>query len=171
MNEVLNCILTRRSIRSFDSSKKVSQQQLETILKAGMYAPSAMNKQSWEFVVINEKDVCEKLTMIHPHATYIKDSQCAILVCGDVEKSFADYWVQDCSACSENMLLAIHSLGLGAVWCGVYPNDKIYPEIAKMFNLPKNIVPMSLIVLGYPTKQPSQPTDRFDSGKIHYNKW
>jgi len=95
----------------------------------------------------------------------------AILVCGDEERELSKgYWVVDCSAATQNILLAAHDLGLGAVWLGIHPREERKNEVRKIFNLPQNIQPMSIVSIGYPDEEKENP-ERFKPERIHYNKW
>ena len=120
---VIENIMTRTSIREF-TDQPVAKDTLDIIVKAGMAAPSAVNSQPWAFVVVTEKAMLDSLNAVHSHAN-LKTATAAILVCGNMDKAMEgdgrEFWVQDCSAATENILLAAHAYGLGAVWCGVYP--------------------------------------------------
>jgi nitroreductase len=117
----MNAILNRRSIRKYKDIK-VSDETIEQLLKAGMAAPSAGNEQPWEFVVLRDKEIMKKITEIHPYSQMLLSTDAAIVVCGDESKEvFKGFWVQDCSAAAENILIAAEDMGLGAVWLGVYP--------------------------------------------------
>ena len=168
--EIIDAILTRRSIRRF-TNQKISDENIETILKAGMYAPSANNQQSWHFVVVDNREILDNIPNIHPYAKMMKEATLAILVCTDLnlEKS-PGYWVVDCSAATQNILLAAHGLGLGSVWLGVYPREERIKSVIEFFNLPENIKPLSLISIGYPAEEKSTP-ERFHKERIHWNKW
>jgi len=167
--DTIEAILTRRSIRKYDPDKPVSEEYIKLILKAGMSAPSAMNFQPWNFVVINKRSVIDQIPIFHPYATMVKYAPLVIAVCAEIDKS-PGFWEQDCSAATENMLLAAHSLGLGAVWLGTYPIDERIDGVRKLLNIPDNIMPMSLISIGHPLQ--SKPAeDRFDAQKVHYNTW
>jgi nitroreductase len=168
--ETLQAILTRRSIRKF-TGKEVSEEQITKLLEAAMYAPSARNMQPWHFVVANKKEIVEKLPHIHPYADMCYETSCAILVCGDTEiEKTEGYIALNCGAATQNILIAAHDLGLGAVWLGVYPLKERMEPLSKLFNLPKNVVPVSLIVVGYPAETKETP-DRFKEDRIHYNTW
>jgi len=167
---MLNSILTRRSIRKFNKTP-VCEKDIEDILKAAMAAPSAGNSQCWEFIVINDRNKLNEIPKIHQHAQMVLESPIAILVCADINKEkYKDRWPLDCSAASQNILLAVHSKGLGAVWVGIYPEELRMKSIAELFKLPDNIKPVSLIPIGYPDETKS-PSNRFDINKIHYNKY
>ena len=169
---VIENIMTRTSVRQF-TSRPIAHDTLETIVKTGMAAPTAMNRQPWAFIVITEKEILDSLQAVHPYSN-LKTATAAIIVCGDMEKTnegfSREYWIQDCSAATENILLAAHAFGLGAVWCGVFPNPGILPEIRRQLNLPNHIIPLNLITMGYPAN-PSQPKDKWNPDNIHFQKW
>jgi nitroreductase len=167
--ETLETIHTRRSIRKYQA-KPVPDELIQKILAAAMSAPSAVNTQPWEFIVITDKDLLEECTQIHPHAQMAREAPVAILVCGDLDRAHEGFWVQDCAAATQTMLLAIQDLGLGAVWTGIYPREKRVKGFQKLLNLPKNIIPFALVPIGYPAQE-SRKEDRFDPKKIHTNQW
>lgn len=169
---VLDNIMTRCSIRQF-TDRQISKDALENILKAGMAAPSAMDKRPWSFIVVTEREVLDSLNNNHPYAN-LKTATAAILVCGVMDKAgegiAKDYWVQDCSAVTENILLAAHAYGLGAVWCGVYPVPERMEAMAKVLSIPEGIVPLNVITMGYPDQEPNVK-DKWNPECIHYQKW
>ena len=170
---VIQNIMTRTSIRAF-TDQPVDEATVEKILRAGMSAPTAVNRQPWAFVVVNEREQMERLREVHPYAQMLKTAQFAIVVCGDMERALPGasqaYWIQDASAATENILLAAHGLGLGAVWCGVYPNPDVLPKVKEVLGLPSSIVPLNIIPIGYPAENPA-PKDKWKPENIHYNKW
>ncbi|HRW63865.1 MAG TPA: nitroreductase family protein [Bacteroidales bacterium] len=168
--EIIEGIFTRRSIRKY-KDKKIPVEQVNILIKAAMYAPSARNQQPWHFVVVTERDILEKITKVHPYAKMLAEAQLAILVCGDETLELSQgYWVIDCSAATENILLAAHGIGLGAVWLGLHPREERKQAIRDLFKLPENIQPLSLISIGYPDEVKETP-ERFKPERIHYNKW
>ncbi|MGA9187769.1 MAG: nitroreductase family protein [Methanosarcina sp.] len=168
--ETMDAIFTRRSIRKY-LPKPVDRDVIEKILKAGMNAPSAGDEQPWHFVLIDRRDLLEKISEIHPYAKMLKDTPAAILVCGDRDvPKFKDFWIQDCSAASENMLLAAHDLGLGAVWIGVYPAENMVREVRNLLNVPEHVAPFSIIAMGYSAEEKSGRL-RYDASRIHNNFW
>ena len=168
--EIMEGILTRRSIRKY-TTKEVSEDQIEVLLKAAMYAPSASNQQPWHFIVIRDRNILNKIAEVHPYAKMLSQAALAILVCGDEERELSKgYWVVDCSAATQNILLAAHDLGLGAVWLGIHPREERKNEVRKIFDLPQNIQPMSIVSIGYPDEEKENP-ERFKPERIHYNKW
>ena len=168
--ETMDAIFTRRSIRKY-LPDPVSRDMIENILKAGMSAPSAGNEQPWHFIIIDRHDLLEKISEMHPYAKMLKGAPAALLICADRNTpKFKDFWVQDCSAASENMLLAAHALGLGAVWIGVYPAEKLVTGIRELFKIPEHVTPFSVIAIGHPAEEkPGQP--RYEASRIHDNSW
>ena len=171
----MDFIKGRRSIRKF-TNEKVSEQDIKEILEAAMSAPSAANRQTWAFVVITKRKILDKFPQFHNYTQMILQSPVAIVVCGDMEKDSPSgdiprgYWVQDCSAATQNILLAVHAKGLGAVWCGVYPNEEMVKNVRELLNLPDHIIPLNVIPIGHPAEE-KPPADRFEEERIHYNKW
>ena len=167
-NAAIENILNRKSVRQY-SDKKVEQEKIDTILKCAMAAPSGMNKQPWEILVVTDKEKLEKIAEIAPNASYSKNSQLAIIVCGD--KNISErFWEQDCCAVTENILLAVEALELGAVWCMAYPSGERVAGIRSLFNLPENIIPLNIIPIGYPLTQ-EQPKQKYNADKVHVNNW
>lgn len=169
---VIENIMTRTSIRRF-TPQPIGRDTLENIVRAGMAAPSAINAQPWSFVVVTEQSMLDSLRAVHPHAN-LKTATAAIIVCGNMEKAMEgegrNFWVQDCSAASENILLAAHAYGLGAVWCGVYPIQERVKAVQEVLGMPSTIVPLNVITMGHPDEDPS-PKDKFKPENIHYQKW
>ncbi len=163
-------LLTRRSIRKFSSQIPDKELVLKCI-KAGMYAPSARNQQSWQFMIIDDRKVMDKLSKVSENLSLIAKLPMVIGVFGDSELSTTpDYWVVDCAAATQNILLAAHALGLGSVWMGVYPRESRYLPVKKVLELPSNITPFSLIGIGFPIEKPEFP-ERFKLERIRHNDW
>lgn len=168
--EAIDCLLNRRSIRKFTGAP-VSQEMLNRLLEAGMYAPSARNYQPWHFVLITEKHLREKVCDFHPYASMLPEAAAGILVCGDLEKEPNEAYInQNCAAATQNILLAAYALGLGAVWLGVYPREARIEGARNLFGLPPHILPVSLIALGFPAEEKERPL-RFKAERIHLNHW
>jgi nitroreductase len=166
----LDAIFSRRSIRKFDG-RPVGRAILLQILKAAMYAPSARNSQAWHFIVEEDRARLMQLARIHPYGKMLGEAGAAILVCGD--RSIDDsllYQVQNCSAATQNALLAAHALGVGAVWLGIQPREKRIQDMKEFFKLPGHVVPVSLIAIGHPLEQPAIP-ERFSPDKIKFGEW
>jgi nitroreductase len=168
--DAMEMILTRRSIRKY-TEQPVTDEIIEAILNAGMHAPSAGNQQPWHFVVIRDRAILDKIPDFHPHAGMLQMCPVAILVCGDADLGkHRGFWAQDCSAATQNILLAAHALGLGAVWAGVYPEGARVEGFRKLLGLPDRVHPLALIPLGYPAETKPQP-QRFERSRIHHDKW
>ncbi len=168
---VYNNIMTRVSVRAYDTTQ-VEQSKVEKMLRAGMAAPSAMDKRPWHFIVVNNKDILAEIAKITPNARMADGAPLAIIVCGDLTKEDndwkRDYWIQDVAAASQNILLEAHALGLGAVWTGTYPSTQRVAAIKEFMELPETMVPFSVIVIGYPAEKP-QPKDKWDEKNVSYN--
>ena len=165
-------IMTRTSIRQY-KDQPVEQEKIDIMLKAAMAAPTAVNLQPWHFIVINDKKTIDLLAGPRP-----TNAPLLIAVCGDTDKTtmpdgkgkLPDFWVQDVSAATENLLLAAHALGLGAVWTGVYPAMERVADVANVLNCPSNIIPLAVVRVGYPDEAP-EPKDKFKEENISYNKF
>ena len=165
-------IMTRTSIRQY-KDQPVEQEKIDIMLKAAMAAPTAVNLQPWHFIVIDDKNTLKLLSGQQPN-----NAPLMIAVCGDTNKTtmpdgkskLPDFWVQDVSAATENLLLAAHAQGLGAVWTGVYPVMERVAEVANVLNCPENIIPLAVVRIGYPDESP-EPKDKFKQDNISYNKF
>jgi len=169
--ETVEAILTRRSVRMFHD-QAVEPEKVHTLLKAAMYAPSALNEQPWRFVVITERSRFDEIMQVYPYADMLRTAPMAILVCGDLvlEKAPGN-WVLDCAAATQNMLLAAHATGLGAVWSGIYPEENRMDALSAMFHLPPEVKPFALVAAGYGSGNHQAPPERFDSGRVSLNSW
>ncbi len=166
----MNIIFDRYSVRSF-TPDLVKDDMIESLLKAAMQAPTASNRQPWHFVVIKDRKVLSKIADIHPYASMVKEAPLAIVVCGDTSLSSIDgYWVQDCSAATQNILLQAVHLGLGGCWCGIYPKKERVEEFIALLKLPSHVIPLSVIPLGHPSGIP-MPKNRFNPQRIHTDSW
>ncbi len=168
--DILEAIFTRRSIRKF-TGEPISDVDLDTILRAGFQAPSAHNCQPWEFVIIKDKSKFETIAKVHPYAKMLPQAEVCIIVCGDQKKQSKEgFLVEDCSAAIQNILLAAHGIGLGAVWCGLYPVTHLTKDIKKICSLPSHIIPIGMVVLGH-RGEDRKTEDRYDVAKLHYENW
>jgi len=168
--DTLDAIHTRRSIRKY-LDKPVLKDILQLVLRAAMYAPSACNAQPWQFVVIEDRRLLREVPNIHPYAAMAAQAPLAILVCGDTSlEKVPGYWVIDCAAAVQNLLLAAHTLGLGAVWTGVYPQQERVEGFRRLLGLPRNVIPHSLVPLGYPAEQPPQE-ERYRADRVRHDGW
>ena len=166
----MKSIYSRRSIRHFRSDPVPVDKILE-IIKAGMNAPSAGNEQPWRFMVVNQRELLHEITLIHPHANMLNEAPAAIIVCADQGAfKYEEYWIQDCAAATQNMLLVIDEIGMGGVWLGVYPREGRIKSLRKLFKLPESIIPFAIIALGFPESQ-KPPNNRFVKEWIHWNYW
>lgn len=167
---VIDAINKRRSIRKFED-KPVEKEKIDLLLRAAMQAPSAVNEQPWEFIVVEDKDTLEKLSHAHDYAMAMKNGTLAILVLSNKNYFAIDsLWQQDLSAASENMLLEAVELGLGATWMAIAPIEDRVAYIRDLFNLPENVIPFNMIAFGYPTKE-KDFDDRFKADRVHYEKY
>lgn len=168
--KVMEAILKRRSIRQF-TNQPIAKDDLTTLLRAAMMAPTARNCQEWEFVVVRDKNTFKEMMHVHPYAKMLEQAACAIIVCGNTQREHAPgYWMADCGAATQNILLAATSLGIGSVWLGVYPNEERMNGLAQILGLPDYVKPLNIIALGYPAEK-KEDLDRFDPAKIHIEKW
>lgn len=166
--DAIECIMTRRSCRSF-TAEAVSETEIETLLKCAMQSPTADNTQSWKFVVVQESEILNKIAGFHPYGGFLKHTPLGILICGDISIS-PDMWIQDASIAGQTILLAAHALGLGGCWLIVHPEPKIAKGFRDLLKIPGNIQPLGFLALGHPSKPPSQ-ANRFDPNKVHKNIW
>ena len=168
--DAIDAILSRRSIRKYRPDP-IPAQLIDELLAAAMSAPSASNGQPWHFVIITERRILDDIPRVHPYSQMLNQAPLAIVVCGDLRVSGSEaWWVQDCSAATENLLLAAHAKGLGAVWLGVHPSKERVAGIQKLLRLPEHIVPLCIISMGFPAES-KPPANRYDATKIHRNQW
>ncbi len=170
MDDVLAFIQRRRSIRQF-KAEPVSDEQLATLLRAAMAAPSAGNEQAWAFVVIRDRGRLDQCADVHPYAQMCRTAALAIVVCGDLgREKHAGMWAQDCAAAVENLLLAAAGIGLGTCWCGVHPHGEREQPFRELCALPETIVPFALIAVGVPDETKG-PADYYDPERVHQETW
>jgi nitroreductase len=168
--DAIEVILNRRSIRKYTSAA-IDAGTLDVILKAGMYAPSAVNKQPWHFIVFRSREMMEKIMAFHPNASMLSQADAAILICWDEHLQHdTGYGPVDCAAATQNILLAACNLGIGSVWVGIYPRVQRMESVHLLFELPDHIKPFAIISLGYPAEERLMPS-RFNKERIHYEKW
>jgi len=163
-------IKKRRSIRRF-TAQKVEKVKIEALLQAAMYAPSAVNKQPWHFVVIDDRHLMQSVMEIHPNSKMLETANIGILVCGDLQQQHdTGYWIADCAAATENILLAATAMNLGSCWIGIYPREPRMKAMKEIFSLPVHVEAFALIAIGYPAEEKKMP-ERFHPEKIFYNQW
>lgn len=168
--DAMHAILTRRSIRQYTPAP-IDDDIIQEILRAGMSAPSAGNEQPWHFIVIRERHLLNQIPTFHPYAAMLNQATIAILVCGDTSlEKHRGFWVQDCSAATENMLIAIRAMELGAVWLGIFPRKERMEGLRRLLDIPEHIIPFALIPIGYPAET-KPPANRFDPSRVHQNHW
>ena len=166
--DALEVIFTRRSIRRY-TSEAVTEEEIKTLLEAGMNAPSANNRQPARYIVVDDRAKLNAIMEVHPYSRMLAEAPLAIIVCGDTTVS-PNYWQQDCAAATENILLAARAMELGTVWMGVAPNAARTASVSALFGLPETVTPMCVIAVGHPAEQKGR-VDRYDAGKVHKNAW
>ncbi len=173
MNDTLKTIFSRKSVRTFQNDP-VSKEKLEMLVRAGMAAPTAVDKRPWEFIVITDRTVLNRLADALPYARMARQAAAGIVVAGDTRKQWggsdSSYWIMDCSAATENILLAAESMGLGAVWTAVYPEDSRTHTVRKILGIPGHIIPLNFIPVGIPQGK-EKPKDKYNPAQVHWNKW
>ncbi|MFC1543221.1 nitroreductase family protein [Candidatus Neomarinimicrobiota bacterium] len=164
----LEWILARRSIRKFHSNP-VEADKIDLMLKAAMAAPSANNAKPWHFIVVQDRQILNRLAAVHPYAKMCYEATLAFVVCADPTIS-VNYWLQDCSAATQNILLAGTALGLGTVWLGVHPRAKRKDPIKELLSIPDDMEVLSVVAVGYPAEK-KQPRSQFDAARVHHEEW
>ncbi len=171
MNIENDVFFTRRSVRSY-TDQIIEQEKIDYIMRAAMYAPSANNKRSWQFIVVDDKSIFERINNAHPYASMILEASHAIVVCGDLNIDVTGTrWMQNCAAATQNILLAAEFVGVGSCWLGVAPDVDRMDAIVTIFNIPTYVKPFSVITLGYPKTENKVADGRFEEYKVHYNKY
>ena len=168
--EAIEAILTRRSIRSY-TAEAVSEPEIETVLRAAMAAPSAGNQQPWRFIVTTSREALNAMAECTPYGKMLHEAPLAITICADTrDLRHPQMWQQDCSNATENALLAIHALDLGAVWLGFWPKMERVEPLKDTIGLPEGIEPLAVLAVGHPAEgQP--PVDRYDPARVHRDRW
>jgi nitroreductase len=168
--DTIQTILSRRSIRKY-TKDRVSDQLIDELLKVAMSAPSAGNEQPWHFIVIRDRELLDYIPKFHPYSHVLKGASVAIVVCGDLKlEQYKGCLVQDCSAATQNMLIAVQAKGLGAVWLGIYPIQERVEGIRKLLNIPEHVIPLCVIPVGYPAEE-KPPANRYDISRVHRDRW
>lgn len=164
-------IFERVSVRDY-TDRPVEREKIEDLLRAAMCAPSSGNERPWHFVVLERREDFLPITQISPHVEMLRQAQCAILVCADTtqKKYRFDFWPQDCSAALENLLIEAKHLGLGAVWCGIYPDEEKVQALRERYGLPEHVEVLAVVPVGYPAFE-RQVKDRFHSERVHIGDW
>lgn len=167
----MNALFNRRSIRKY-KKQKLSEEELTLLLKAAMSAPSAGNEQPWEFIVVRNTSMLERITEFHPYSKMLLHADTAIIVCGNLSRQIYDrnYWVLDCSAATENILIEATELQIGAVWLAVYPEPDRIEGIKRLLCLPEEVIPLAIVSLGYPDEQ-KKAAERYKVERVHYETW
>jgi nitroreductase len=168
--DAMEAILSRRSIRKY-TKVPVSESTVEEILAGAMSAPSAGNEQPWHFIIINDRKILDEIPKVHPYSQSVKTASVAVVVCGDLKlEVYKDFWVQDCSAATENILIAVQAKGLGAVWLGLHPIPERVKGMQKLLKLPDKVIPLAVIPIGYPDEH-KPVANRLNASRIHHNSW
>ena len=167
--EAIEAIMGRRSIRRY-TDKKIPEETITKLLKAAMNAPSAHNKQPWHFIVVDDRETMLKIPEYHQYSKMLENASHAIVVLGDNNIQTSDFWVHDTSAATENILIAAHAMGLGAVWLGIHPHESLIEGTKKLFDIPDHVTPLCIISLGYPDETRS-PSENYNPERVHKNKW
>ncbi len=166
----MNAIFTRRSIRNY-LNKPVEREKVEQLLKAAMQAPSAGNQRPWEFIVVDDKELLFKLSLMSPYAGAVKEAAVAVVVLGNkANMKFPENWQMDLSAATQNLLLQAVELELGAVWFGVAPLEERMKYVTELFDLPKTVIPFAVVPMGYAVTG-NKYIDRYEQAKVHYNNY
>lgn len=168
--KLMEAIRTRRSIRKYED-KPIPDEMIREMLEAAMMAPSAGNAQPWQFIVVTDSELLKSMQDLHPHIKMVAQAPLGILICGDLSlEKYPGYWVQDCAAAMQNMLLAIHDMGLGAVWTGVHPMEDRVAVFKKLFNLPEHVIPLGFVPIGWPAQE-MKSESRYRQDRVHPNTW
>jgi nitroreductase len=173
MNDsALSAIFARRSIRKFQD-RPIEKGKVKLLLQAAMAAPTAMNNQPWEFVVV---DAPRRLKLLKAGLTFAHhNAPLGVVVCGSSKVArrallAQRFWVQDCTAALENLLIAAVGLGLGTVWCGIHPIFVYEWHVRLVLRLPKDVKPLGLVLVGYPAEK-KEPGTKYEQKRVHWQKY
>lgn len=168
--ELEEVLQKRRSVRKF-TQEAVPEELIDKLLHAAMSGPSACNRQPWEFWVVTEPETLEKLRKASRFTNY--EAKLAIIVAGNLSRALpmqlGDYWIQDCSAATENILLRATDLGLGGVWCGIHPQKRPVERVRELLGMTEKQIPLNIIFLGFPAESP-EPRDQYQEKNVHWVK-
>lgn len=171
----IKTIMTRKSVRTYDEGKHIEKDIIEILAKAAMAAPSAVKEEPWEIIVIDDRKILDYLGEVLPYAKMAARAPLAFVIAGNTQKvhpqTKEEFWIQDCSAATENLLLAAHALGLGAVWTAAYPYADRMDPIVSQLGLPSHVIPLNFIPVGYPATIDERENTAFTEDKLHWNKW
>jgi nitroreductase len=167
--EAIQAIMSRRSIRRY-TDEGVSPEHERQLLEAAMAAPSAHNRQPWHFIVIRDRGTLDAIPEFHGYSNMLKEAPLAIVVCGDTEVQTTDFWIHDCSAATENILIAANALRLGAVWLGVHPGEDLIENTRRLLGIPDHVVPLCIVSVGHPAVE-KPPADRYNEERVHKDRW
>jgi len=167
-NETLETIFNRKSVRQY-TAQIVEDEKLETLVRAGMAAPSSRDRRPWEFIIVKDREKLDRMAEGLPFGKMLKETKQAIIVCGDSQQS-DNAWFLDCSAAAQNILLAAESMGLGAVWTAAYPYPDRIQIVRETLSIPEHVIPLTVIPIGYPQGKDT-PKNKFNIKKIHYDRW
>ncbi len=167
--DALEAIMGRRSIRKY-TGEKLSDEDIEVLLRVAMNAPSGHNRQPWHFIVVDDRGLLDKIPGYHPYAKMLGKASHGIVVLGDHKVQDTDFWIHDCAAAIENILIAAHAKGLGAVWLGVHPSKALIKGTKELFGVPDHVTPLGIVSLGVPAEEKA-PRDNYNLERVHWNKW
>ncbi len=167
--DMMEAIFTRRSIRKY-LPDPLDEETVTQLLRAAMAAPTATG-QAYDFIVVSDREALSRIKSFHPHAEMLAQAPMGIVVCGDPQReALPGRWIMDCSAATENMLLAANAMGLGACWVGIYPVEERIAGVRQLFNIPSHVVPLCVVAVGRPAENKG-PASRFKTELIHREKW
>lgn len=167
--QLISLIMGRRSIRKY-TGEKIPDGDIKVLLEAAMNAPSAHNKQPWHFIVVDDRAVLNRITEYHQYSKMLEHASHAIVVLGDNQVQDTDFWIHDCAAATENILIAAHAMGYGAVWLGVHPHEALIKGTKDLFDVPSHVTPLGIVSLGVTTVE-KPPRMNYNEDRVHRNNW